>query len=482
MRGVPYRLTFRDRIFVALLLTAVLPLILIVYYAKNVAEQRLMEETAERLERETNLVVFRIVEKVSGSENSPDDITNSAVEEIAKELNTDLNFYVDTLLRATSRQELYAVGVLDRRLSGNAYSAVVIRQEKFHQQTENVGRYRYAVGYRPVHSSRGVLLGIVSVPTLYRQDELDRQISRQSAFLFGVYAFMFFIILIVANTVAARIASPIQQMTEATRKVSRGEFDVALFNEKADGEIGELMHSFEAMTRDLKRQREELVRYEREMAWKQMAKQVAHEIKNPLTPMKLSLQHLRQTYRDRVSDFDKILEEVTKTCIDQVDALSRIASEFSRFGRLPKANIEPWDINVIVEEALRLFEQEGDIEFETEFAQHLPKVRADNEELRRAFINIVRNGVQAMNGRGKMMIRTSCTARDVIVAIRDFGPGIPKALMTRLFEPNFSTKTEGMGLGLAIVKKTIDDLGGRIVVESKVNEGTEVTIALPALS
>jgi len=480
-RGTPYRATFRDRILVALILTAVLPLVVIVYSAKDSAEQRLKEETAGRLERETSIVASRIQQQYGDAHRgSSRGITPAAIEGMAGELDTDLNFYVDASLRASSRPELYAVGLLDRRLSGGAYAAVVIRGEKFYEQTENIGRYRYAVGYRPVYSERDSLLGIVSVPTLYRQDELDRQVSQQSAFLFGVYAVVFFVILIVATTVAGTIASPVQRLTEATRRVSRGELDVTVFDARADGEIGELMHSFEAMTRDLKRQREELVRYERELAWKQMARQVAHEIKNPLTPMKLSLQHLRQTYRDRVAGFDRIIEDVTKTVIEQIDALGRIASEFSRFGRLPTADLEPCDVNVILQEALHLFEQEKGLIFDKQFGQDLPRVRADNEELRRAFINILRNGVQAMNGSGRMVIRTTSAGQEVTIAIRDFGMGVPDELKSKLFEPNFSTKTEGMGLGLAIVKKTIDDLGGKITVESSVGRGTEVTITLPA--
>jgi signal transduction histidine kinase len=475
-RGNPYRPTFRDKLLGALLLTAVIPLVVIAYYGKDFAEHSLMKDTAERLERETEAVALQILEDIEAgfSQWSPAD-----VEEIAGQLGTDYNFYVDNRLESTSRPELYDAGLLNRRIDGRAYLAVVIEGQRFFQQTENVGSYRYAVGYRSVIDSEGNSRGVVSVPTIYRQDELDQQIARQNAFLFGVYAVVFLAILVVATTVSGRIASPIHRLTEATRRVSQGELDVTLTGERADGEIGELVRSFEVMTQDLKRQREDLVKYERELAWKEMAKQVAHEIKNPLTPMKLSLQHLRQTYRDRVPDFDRVLEEVVASVVEQIDALSRIASEFSRFARMPNASLRECNVNEVLQEALRLFLQQQGVEFRQQFEAKDPVVLADREELRRAFINIIRNGMQAMGNRGRMHVSTLDRGNDIEIMIRDFGVGIPEEIKGKLFQPNFSTKTEGMGLGLAIVKRTIDDMKGSIRIEPADGKGTVVTILLP---
>jgi nitrogen fixation/metabolism regulation signal transduction histidine kinase len=234
------------------------------------------------------------------------------------------------------------------------------------------------------------------------------------------------------------------------------------------------------MTRDLKRGREELIRAEREMAWREMARQVAHEIKNPLTPMKLSIQHLRQTFRDRAPDFGRILEDVTRTVGEQIDALSRIASEFSRFARMPERQLTRCDMNEVVGEAIRLFAREERIRFETRLSPALPPVRADREELRRAFINVIRNSVQAMSSQGTITVATSMSGGRVTATLRDSGPGIPDEVMPRLFTPNFSTKTDGMGLGLAMVKGMLDDIGGSIRISSEQGRGVTVTITLPA--
>jgi nitrogen fixation/metabolism regulation signal transduction histidine kinase len=212
-----------------------------------------------------------------------------------------------------------------------------------------------------------------------------------------------------------------------------------------------------------------------------MARQVAHEIKNPLTPMKLAVQHLRQTYRDRAPQFGEILETVSATVIEQIDTLSRIASEFSTFARMPGRRLEVCDVGAVLREAIGLFEQEPGVRWRTDVAGDLQQVRADREELRRAFINVFRNAIQAMNGQGELSVDAEMSEGSLRITIRDTGPGIPEEIRPKLFLPNFSTKTDGMGLGLAIVKKTIDDLGGSVRIESGPGPGTAVIFELPTL-
>jgi nitrogen fixation/metabolism regulation signal transduction histidine kinase len=328
-------------------------------------------------------------------------------------------------------------------------------------------------------SGRDRIAGIVSVPTLYRIEEVEEEISRQNALIFGVYAIVLLAIALIAATFANRIAAPIHELTLATKRVARGDVDVTVGVKGADGEIGELVRSFESMTRELARSRDELVRFERELAWKEMAKQVAHEIKNPLTPMKLSIQHLRQTYQDRVSNFGQVFDDVSKTIIEQIDALSRIAGEFARFARMPKPTPVSVEVNEVLREAVLLFDKDANIHFELKLGDNLPRVKSDREELRRAFINIIRNGVQAMNNSGLMRILSWSDHYNVLIAFEDEGVGMSEEVKKNLFQPNFSTKTDGMGLGLAITKKAIDDIGGSIVVESEEGRGTTMRIILP---
>jgi nitrogen fixation/metabolism regulation signal transduction histidine kinase len=336
------------------------------------------------------------------------------------------------------------------------------------------------VGYRPLVADNDRIAAVVAVPTLYRLEEMEEEVSRRNALIFSLYALVLFLIAIIATTFANRIAAPIHRLTSATKRVARGDLNVTVGAASADGEIGELIRSFEMMTKELAHNRDELVRAERELAWKEMAKQVAHEIKNPLTPMKLSIQHLRQTYKDKVTDFDRVFDEVSRTIIEQIDTLSRIAGEFARFARMPKANLEVLDINSVVREAVSLFQQDEDMSFEMSLAEHLPGVRSDKEEIRRSFINIIRNGVQAMSNSGSFSIRSWSEHGSVLIAFEDRGVGMSDEIKSKLFQPNFSTKTDGMGLGLAITRKSIDDAGGTITVDSSLGKGTTVTVILPA--
>jgi len=191
------------------------------------------------------------------------------------------------------------------------------------------------------------------------------------------------------------------------------------------------------------------------------------------------MQHLQQTYKDRVSNFGHVFDEVSKTIIEQIDTLSRIAGEFASFARMPKPILESVDVNAVLRESVLLFEQDATIEFDLVLENNLPPVKSDREELRRAFINIIRNGIQAMNNSGQITVRSRCENRKAIVTLRDEGVGMSEEVQARLFQPNFSTKTDGMGLGLAITKKIIDDLGGSIIIDSEEAKGTTVTIVLP---
>jgi two-component system nitrogen regulation sensor histidine kinase NtrY len=477
-RGGSYRFTFRDRLLAAFILTAIVPLALILLYGRITSGDRLMVRTSQRLGNETASVVANLPDSVLAN---PEDASPAVAEEVAADVGTDFNLYAGDELSLTRRPELFEAGILDRRISGSAYASIVLQGNRFLLEKESIGLYQYAVGYRPIVNDDGAIVGVVSVPTLFRQDELDAEVSSRNAFLFGVYFVVFLSMLVIATTFASRIAAPVHRLTEATRRVSLGDFNVDLDDIRGEGEIGELISSFSAMTKDLQKSREELVRFERELAWKEMAKQVAHEIKNPLTPMKLAIQHLRMTYRDRVEDFDQVLQDVTRTIIEQIDTLSRIASEFSHFARMPKGKPEPCDVGQVLTEARHLFDRQGSVRFEMDLAEGLSAVLADREELRRAFINIVRNALQAMENKGVIRMTAAGVGDSVLVTIADSGPGIPEEVKAKLFEPNFSTKTEGMGLGLAIVKKTIDDLGGTIELVSAPGRGTTVSILLPGM-
>ncbi len=248
----------------------------------------------------------------------------------------------------------------------------------------------------------------------------------------------------------------------------------------------------------------DLIRSKKLIAWSELARQVAHEIKNPLTPMKLSAQHLLRAYKDRVDNLDNVIEESVATIIEQIESLRRIAVEFSQFSRLPERKIESVDVNEIVDECLAQYHVtlSNSIEIVKEFEDDLPSVQVDRDELKRVFINLIDNAIQAMPQGGCLTVTTRYAKHgkitseyDFIVSTRptyerelvnfveiaftDTGMGIARENSSRLFEPNFSTRTHGTGLGLTICRGIIEAYGGEIVIESTRGVGTRVRVRIP---
>ena len=225
----------------------------------------------------------------------------------------------------------------------------------------------------------------------------------------------------------------------------------------------------------------DLIKSKKITAWAEMARQVAHEIKNPLTPMKLSAQHLQQAWRDKHPKFDRILEESTETIVDRCEALRRIAIEFSDYARMPGRRIRREDLGILLHEARRLYgeTEEREVEFQLEAPSNELWSRVDKDEVMRLFINLIENSIQAMPSGGELAVRAFRENGAAWVTIEDSGVGISHENLKRIFEPSFSTKTGGAGLGLPICKAIMEDYGGSIGIQSRSGEGTTVTLSFP---
>jgi nitrogen fixation/metabolism regulation signal transduction histidine kinase len=226
---------------------------------------------------------------------------------------------------------------------------------------------------------------------------------------------------------------------------------------------------------------EQLARSERESAWREMARQVAHEIKNPLTPMKLSIQHLFKSYRENAPDWHKRLESTTRTLIFQIDSLSDIATAFSDFAKLPQAHIEKIDLTATLLEVMRLFKDLPSIQIVFNQDREPRWIMADEKQLTRLFVNLIKNAVQAIpTGRdGVISIILTRVDQFYRVEIADNGSGMAPEEQIKVFSPNFTTKSGGMGLGLAMARNIVTSLGGEITFKSHLNEGTSFYVELP---
>jgi two-component system, NtrC family, nitrogen regulation sensor histidine kinase NtrY len=475
-RGKRYRPTFREMILIGLLSVSLIPIIIVAYLNRDFTLDQMTATASQQLFEETK----RIALQLDRTQDMRDRVHVQEPDRVAADLGIDFIIYRDATMTATSRTDLFEAELLSRRLTGYAYANLVLQRKNFVTREEAIGQSLYLVGYRPLYDGEKDLYGILAVPALYRQSEIDEELARRDAFLFGVYAIVILSVILAGTVVANKMSRPIEQLTEATNRVAGGELDITL-EYNSDNEIGNLMRSFTVMTRRLKENREDLARVERELAWREMARQVAHEIRNPLTPMKLSIQQLRQERKDNIKDFDRTFDTVTRMLLQQIDTLNRIASEFSRFARMPASKREKVNVNTVLRRATALFSQKTGVDFQLKFDDTIPIIDADAEELQRAFVNIIRNGVQAMPEGGTLSVTTTLENGTIFISISDTGTGIPPEVRSRLFEPNFSTKTDGMGLGLALVKKTIHELQGSIEIRSKENLGTTVLIRLPVV-
>jgi nitrogen fixation/metabolism regulation signal transduction histidine kinase len=277
-----------------------------------------------------------------------------------------------------------------------------------------------------------------------------------------------------------RISGPIQALTRATHRVAQGDLAARAETARRD-ELQGLVDAFNQMAGDLSRQRTELERSNRLAAWAEMARQVAHEIKNPLTPIQLSAEHLRRVFRDPGGDFAAALDTCTASILRQVQILRDIATEFSAFARPPAPSPEPVDLGSVVRDVVRPYEGvlPSGLVLRLGLAGGPLPVLGDRRLLERALVNLIENALQAVGERGEVRLRLARRDGYAEVAVEDTGPGISPEAHARAFEPFFSTKTGGSGLGLALVKKIAEDHGGGVAIENPAGGGARVLLWLP---
>ena len=288
-----------------------------------------------------------------------------------------------------------------------------------------------------------------------------------------------FISLLLGLLISKRILGPVSALVNGARRLAKGELEhrVPL---TTSGEIGELVESFNGMADDLVVYRRRLVRAERVAAWREIARRIAHEIKNPLSPIQMSIESLRKAYSSGHKAFDEIFEESTQAILEEVEALKKIVGEFSEFARLPKPTMVAQDLNAVVESTVNLYrnQREGERLRYTPGAG-LPPVAIDREQIGRVLANLLSNAFWAVGPEGAVQITTAREGERVLLRVEDDGRGMTPEVLEKVFTPYFTTRQDGTGLGLAIVQRIVEDHGGTIEIESSDGNGTSLTIFLP---
>jgi PAS domain S-box-containing protein len=549
-------------------------------------------------------------------------IDDALARRLATDLRTNLNFFGLATVAASSKPELFVSELMASRVSPDAYIDCYISGRELHFTWDRIGSTDVVVGYRALRAFDGTAVGAMSVPLVFRKDDVGRRLEGTTVAISYLLVIVMGLIFIFGLVLARRISRPIKDLIRGTMRIGSGDLEFTI-PRSGDDEIGDLVTSFNKMTHALAKSRKalserkryietiignvgagiistdwkgrvdtlnsaaeamlgikgrnargrdaqsvlrrvgasdladvleeagadrglsrreatltrkdgsvltvravasavrgprgrpmgkvvvfedvtELIRSKKLIAWSEMARQVAHEIKNPLTPMKLSAQHLLHSYKDRAGDFDQVIEDSVATIVEQIECLRRIAVEFSQFSRMPERKMENVDVNGVLKDSVAQYEGavEPGVRMITNLDPELPAVRVDRDELRRLFLNIIENAIQAMPAGGTLRIvsgrgrgRSQRTAYDIHVSsgdrqvqrsgrfvevgFQDDGSGISGENAGKLFEPNFSTKSSGTGLGLAICKGILDAHGGEMIIESTPGVGTMVRVKLP---
>jgi two-component system nitrogen regulation sensor histidine kinase NtrY len=334
----------------------------------------------------------------------------------------------------------------------------------------------------PLTGRDNQLLGVLLIGNSRRPYVELRQRIRSAALLSGGGGILLAILL--SGWAAARVTHPVEQLARAARDVASGNWDIQVTITSSD-ELGELAESFNRMTRELLAQREHLVQAERVAAWRELARRLAHELKNPLFPLQLTVENLLRARQQSAQQFEEIFQESSSTLLTEIANLKGIISRFSEFSRMPQPQFQQVHLNDVVQNVSRLFQaqlhapERGPTECTLELAESMETIAADPDLLHRALSNLVLNAMDAMPQGGTLALRTRQDGVLSYVEVSDTGTGLTPEECERLFTPYYTSKPHGTGLGLAIVQSVISDHGGRISVRSEAGHGTTFTIELP---
>ena len=482
------RVHFRDRVLNAFILVGVLAVIPVGIAGVGVITEENEKAVQSWLRQHLQRVEETLESEARPGESSLNVLSRINIDALAARSGLDLNLYRGASLIAASRPQLISDRIIDTRLPASVYRALYFDADRFTFVDHRLGDFTYTAGYRAMLDDSGRPRYVLSVPALPEAERIEEERARTLAYLFGALLALGMIVLAIASLLARTLARPIARLQRGLQEVAEGRYEQMLPVQTRD-EVGDLVRTFNTMQGQLTESRQKLAQQERQLAWREMARQVAHEIKNPLTPMKLSVQHLRQAAEssDRSERrFRALFERVTRTLVDQIDSLTHIANEFASLARLPLPEVKRLDLIRVIREAHALMREETPSHIQ--WILNLPAgncpVRADRKALRRIFINVIKNALEALQDapEGTISIDLELQDHTVTATVTDSGPGIPLELHPRIFEPSFSTKTSGAGLGLAIARQSAETMGGTMDFESDPGRGTTMRVNLPLLA
>ena len=478
------RSSFYRKLFIAFVVSAVAPVVVLAVATSSYLANQFragVEEAAVK----TATVAQRLIEDYLALQQrgagSIERIDDEFMLLVRRAIDEDVNFFDGPRLRATSERPLFASRLLPGRTPADVYRAIAIDRLPTVVVVEaRGGAPGYLVAAAPVRA--GGREGIVTVPQTLRQREIEQQIDEIDRRVLSAAVLFVLLGSALGYWMAERIADPVNRLTRATRRIARGDLDARIAATSSD-ELRRLVEDFNRMADDLKTQRANLERTQRLEAWADMARQVAHDIKNPLTPIQLSAEHAQRVNVDRGRPLSPVLDECVAAILSQVKLLRQISSEFSSFASSPTARPEPTDVGALLDEVVEPYRTglASRVALRVERQPSLPLAFIDRTLFARALTNVMENALHAMPGSGSLTLRASEVGSHIAVEVTDTGIGMDADALSRIFEPYFSTKATGTGLGLTIARRNVELIGGTIEVQSERGTGTTVVMRLPTI-
>lgn len=451
------------------------------YFIMNQYQDKNLNQLAEKLRS----LRIEIESKIGGEDFlSPqlEEYVASKLIQFSNVFYTDINIYnTSGTLYSTSRPEIFDKGLKGKRIHPAAYTALQLDKRSEWNQLEQIGNLKYMSAYVPIVNYENKVLGYLNLPYFAKQGQLQKEISAFLASTLNIYVGIFLIALLISVFLIEQIAKPLRLLKNQIGKLKIGS-SIHLIDWKSNDEIGALVSEYNRIAVELNESADQLAKSERESAWREMAKQVAHEIKNPLTPIKLSVQHLQRAEHDDPAALKAQLNKTAAVIIEQIDSLSNIASAFSSFAKLPEGKLEELELLPVLQNTISLHESEANIQLKVENNDSI-RLMGNKDYLIRLFNNLLKNAIQASKHLSPINIEVSLFKKDFNcrVEVKDYGSGVNNELRHRIFEPNFTTKSRGTGLGLAMSKSIVEHLGGQIGFNSVVEKETTFWVELPLI-
>jgi len=452
---------------------------------------RYEQNNSDKLSRTMKIMVNEMQKKMADHTTFDDviriydSVSNTGLQGLVDEVSdihgVDVNVYdLSGNLQVSSEANVYNKGVLSKMMDPKAYYNLEKMRKVLYLQKEKVGNFSFYSMYSPVRDADGQAYAYINIPYFTSQPELEKEISNFLVTIINLNAFIFLIAGLIALFITNRITDSFSLISDKMKEVNLGKMNEPIPWHRND-EIGDLVQEYNKMVSKLSDSAVALAKSEREGAWREMARQVAHEIKNPLTPMKLSIQYLQKAINNNQENVKELSASVANTLVEQIDHLSKIAADFSQFANIGNTNSTVFDLHEVIYSLKELYATNEQVTLNWKAVQGQVMVEADKTQMNRLFTNLLANAVEACNGNNQCRIEVteSRSENHILVSVRDNGEGIPSDVQERIFVPNFTTKTSGTGLGLAMCKGIVEQAKGRIWFETTQGAGTVFHVELP---